>query len=330
MTKILIIRQSSIGDVVLTTPVIRNLKNQLTGDVEIHFLIKKSYRAIIDANPHVDHTWAVDENLDVVIKELAAVPFDYAIDLHNNIRSAKIKRQLKIKSSTVNKLNIKKWLWVNVGWNLMPDRHIVDRYMDTIETLGVSNDHKGLDYFIPQEDEIDPSEIFLDLRPNEYIAWPIGATYKGKKFSIDKSIEILKAVELPVILLGGEVDEKDSEKILNAVGNNVYSSVGKLSLHQSASILKQSRMVVSPDTGLMHIASAFKKNIISLWGCTKPGLGMSPYLSGSQSIEILPENTKSKPCSKLGNRCNYKGGCINRISTNKLVETIHTMYKEGN
>ena len=328
MTKILIIRQSSIGDIVLTTPVLRTLKNQLSGEIEIHYLVKKNYRGIIDSNPNVDQTWAVDNNLNGVIDELATVSFDYVIDLHNNIRSSKIKSRLSAKSSTVNKLNVKKWLWVNLGLNLMPDKHIVDRYMEVVKPLGVKNDNKGLDYFIPKEDEISPSRISQNIQSDNYIAWPIGATYKGKKFSIEKSIEILKHVEHPVILLGGEVDVLDAEKILRQTGSNIYSAVGQLSLNQSASIVKQSKMVVTPDTGLMHIASAFKKNIISIWGCTSPGLGMSPYLSGPNSVIIEPEKLNKRPCSKLGNRCKYKGGCINRISLGKLVDSINQMFVE--
>jgi len=326
MTKILIIRLSSIGDIVLTTPVIRNLKNQLGQDVELHYMVKENYRSIIDSNPHITKTWAVGDDLDDVIGKLVKVPFDYVIDLHNNVRSAKIKRRIKAQATTVNKLNVKKWIWINLGLDLMPKRHIVDRYMDTTSHLNVFNDGEGLDHFIPSSDEVKIESISSSLRSHEYIAWPIGATYKGKKFSTEKLIEVLQKVSHSVVLMGGKVDESTAEEILQHANENIFSAVGKYSLHQSASIVQQAKLVVTPDTGLMHIASAFKKDIISIWGCTSPGLGMYPYKAGNGSLIIEPENLNRRPCSKLGNRCKYKGGCINRISSDFLVEKINESF----
>ncbi len=326
MTKVLIIRLSSIGDIVLTTPVIRNLKQQGPQDLALHFIIKKQYQSVLQANPHIDKLWLAENNINELIPELVKEQYDYVIDLHHNLRSLKIKKKLQVEYSSVDKVNIQKWIWVNTGINLMPEAHIVDRYMDCLDHFGISNDGKGLDFFIPKEDEVNVSSIASKLQANDYIAWAIGATYDGKKLSVKKTIKLLRKINHPVILMGGPMDEKDGKTILENVPNHIHSAIGKFSIPQSASIIRQARMVVTPDTGLMHIASAFKKNIVSIWGCTTPGLGMSAYMPGDKSIIIEPLGLKRRPCSKLGNHCKYKGGCINRIENDAIVRAIEEVY----
>ncbi len=138
--KFLIVRFSSIGDIVLTTPVIRCLKQQLA-DSEVHFLTKKIFRSIIENNPNVDKHHLLDNDLDEVINDLKKENFDYIIDLHNNLRTLKVKRALrKVPSFSFNKLNIEKWLLTALKINVMPKVHIVDRYLETLKTFCVKND----------------------------------------------------------------------------------------------------------------------------------------------------------------------------------------------
>ncbi|MFM7725504.1 MAG: glycosyltransferase family 9 protein, partial [Flavobacteriales bacterium] len=136
MTKTLIIRFSSIGDVVLITPVLRAIKQQLDGETEVHVLTKKNYAAVLDGNPHIAKVHTREHTVQEIIPALLEENFDYIIDLHNNIRSRVVKRKLKCLSFTVQKYNIQKWLWVNFGINRMPHNHIVDRYLDTLHAFG--------------------------------------------------------------------------------------------------------------------------------------------------------------------------------------------------
>src|SRR5438093_10063341 len=129
--KILIIRFSSIGDIVLTTPVIRCLKKQVA-NAEIHYLTKKGYAPILSANPFVDKLHILDNDLDAVITELKRENFDLIVDLHHNLRSLKVKKSLKVPARSFNKLNIEKWLLTNLKLNVMPSEHIVDRYLKTV------------------------------------------------------------------------------------------------------------------------------------------------------------------------------------------------------
>ncbi len=318
-TKILIIRFSSIGDIVLTTPVIRNLK--LQGEsIELHYLTKKQHAGILENNPYVDKVHILDKSFSDLIPELRAEQFNYIIDLHKNLRTLKVKRSLKVESFSFNKINWEKWLIVNLKINKLPDIHIVDRYMETIKLFVEKNDMQGLDYFIPATDEVTTESLPVNFHAG-YIAFAIGAQHTTKRLSINKIISICKKTDLPIILLGDNNDAIIAKKIVAAVGNNIYNACGKYNLNQSASVVKQAKIVITHDTGLMHIAAAFKKKIISVWGNTIPEFGMSPYLAGEGSEKVEVKGLKCRPCSKIGfNRCPKKHfKCMNDIDEEKII-----------
>jgi ADP-heptose:LPS heptosyltransferase len=157
--KILVIRLSSIGDIVLTSPVIRCLVEQKGANV--HYLTKSAFSAIPAAHPMVQKVFAlgnsiqinekviISENLSALLQLLRAERYDYIIDLHHNLRSLRVKFALRVPAFSFDKLNFKKWVLVNFGKNILPNRHIVHRYMDTISALGVQYDGKGLDFYLP-------------------------------------------------------------------------------------------------------------------------------------------------------------------------------------
>jgi ADP-heptose:LPS heptosyltransferase len=298
--KILIIRFSSIGDIVLTSPVVRCLKKQL--GAEVHFLTKKNFEKILFPNPYIDRVFSIEKHIKEVINNLKSMDYDCVIDLHNNLRTRQIKWALGIKSYSFNKLNIEKWLMVNLKINRLPSVHIVDRYLKTIEKLGVINDNLGLDYFIPNTDEIDFNtwENPFQLRGGDFIAFVIGAAHPTKRLPADKIIEICNGIEKPILLLGGKEDSKIGQLVENQSIAKVLNLCGKLNLNQSASIVRQAYKVITHDTGLMHIAAAFKKDIISVWGNTIPEFGMTPYLPSEKSRIFEVKNLKCRPCSKIG------------------------------
>ena len=121
--KILIIRFSSIGDIVLTTPVIRVLKSQID-HVQIHYATKRQYQGMLMENPYVDKVHVLDKSLFELIRQLKAEHFDYVVDLHNNLRTRIIKLRLGVKSYSFDKLNWEKWLMVNFKINNLPSKHI--------------------------------------------------------------------------------------------------------------------------------------------------------------------------------------------------------------
>jgi len=318
LPRILVIRFSSIGDIVLTSPVIRCLKLQL--DAEIHFLTKKSFGGIFSANPYLDKIHTIEKKVSEILPELKALEFDYIIDLHNNIRSRQIRNQISAKSFSFSKLNIEKWLLVNLKINRLPDIHIVDRYMRAVESLSVKNDGKGLDYFIPVE-----TSLPIKVLPNS-IAFAIGAAHATKRLPADKIISICKKIKRPIILLGGPSDAEVGVTIANTVGDSIINLCGKISLHQSALVVQKSGLVLTHDTGMMHIAAGLKKRIISVWGNTVPEFGMTPYYPDNEENNPIIEvkNLSCRPCSKIGYETCPKGHfkCMNLIDEEEICKSI--------
>jgi ADP-heptose:LPS heptosyltransferase len=301
MKKILVIRFSSIGDIVLTTPVIRCLKKQLP-ESEVHYLTKQQYYPLLKDNPYIDQHHCLQQRLWPLLRQLKKEKFDLIVDLHHNLRSFLVKNTLWVKSYSVNKLNFKKWLLVNLKWNLLPDKHIVDRYLETVTSLGIKNDGAGLDYFIPADERVNIDSLPRQHQ-NGYIAFGIGAKHATKQLPLNKMAQICRGLEKPVVLLGGEYDFHLGNQIANELGNKVYNRCGVYSINQSASLIQQAEQVITHDTGLMHIAAALDKHIISVWGNTVPDFGMTPYLgdkSDRQAHIMEVEDLPCRPCSKIG------------------------------
>ncbi|CAN5299308.1 glycosyltransferase family 9 protein [soil metagenome] len=326
--KVLILRFSSIGDIVLTTPVVRTLKTQLE-EARIHYATKIQYSSLFEVNPYIDKMHFLKDSITDLIRELKDENFDYIIDLHHNLRTLRIKQSLRVKSFSYNKLNIEKWLLVNLKINKLPDVHIVDRYMETVKPLGVKMDALGLDYFIPEKDEV-PLDWLPPEFQNGYVAYAIGAQHNTKKLPLKRIIELCEKINKPIVLLGGKEDDETGGAVMDffkkqlpqingpkivAPSNNtvVYNACGKFSLNQSASIVKQARHVFSHDTGLMHIAAAFRKDVYSLWGSTIPSFGMYPYRTKFVVLEKV--GLSCRPCSKIGYFKCPKGHfkCMNEI-----------------
>jgi len=321
--KFLIIRFSSIGDIVLTTPVIRCLRKKYP-QATIHYLTKKKFATILESNPYLDNVLLLDDNFNKTVEEIENEEYDYIIDLHHNLRTLRLKNLIRdIPFYSFNKLNIKKWLYTNFKINTLPNVHIVDRYMATVEKLGVVNDGLGLDYFIPESEKVKEGDIpFSHL--HGYVAIAIGAAHNTKKLPVEKLKELVQKITFPVILLGGKEDFSNGEKIAETDPIKVYNACGKFSLNESADIVRNAKLVISHDTGMMHIAAAFKKNILSVWGNTVPSFGMTPYKTNYEVFQV--NKLWCRPCSKTGfDKCplgHFK--CMNEQSTGAIALTAET------
>ncbi|MDX8337612.1 glycosyltransferase family 9 protein [Draconibacterium sp. IB214405] len=324
--KFLVIRFSSIGDIVLTSPVVRGLKQQVE-NAEVHFVTKTKFACLVESNPHIDKVHLLDQNIGTLIHDLAKENFDYIIDLHNNFRSNKIKRRLKIEAFAVNKINWEKFLMIRLKVNRLPDVHIVDRYVDTASIFDVKNDNLGLDYFVDDLTSFKQQDLPAPFQ-NGYVAFVIAGTYFTKKLPIHKVSEICQKIPYPVILLGGKNEYDEGEQVLSQSKGNVLNFAGKITLNQSASLVREARVVLANDTGLMHIAAAFKKKILSFWGNTIPEFGMTPYCPGESSEIMQVNDLKCRPCSKLGHqKCPKKHfKCMEDISVEKAVAWIEKNY----
>jgi len=299
MVKFLVIRFSSIGDIVLTSPIVRGLHQQVE-DAEVHYLTKPDHASLLEANPYIKKVHILDEIPSRTIGLLKEEGFDYVIDLQNNIRSLNIKRALKRMYFTVHKLNLKKWLLVRFKINRLPGLHIVDRYMQTVRLFDVEDDEKGLDYFIPAGEHVTTGDLPEPFRVG-YIALVIGAQHTTKKLPPEKLEALADALQHPVILVGGPGDRESGERLAASLPKKeILNGCGKWSVHQSASVIQQARVVITHDTGMMHIAAAFNKKILTIWGNTIPQFGMYAYRPDPSSINFEVNGLSCRPCSKLG------------------------------
>jgi len=302
--------------------VVRCLKTQFP-EAEVHFLTKKRNADLLQANPYIDQIQLLENSLSDTIQRLKTEDYDYIIDLHNNLRSLRVKLGLKARSYSFNKLNFQKLLLTRLKLNTMPDRHIVDRNLETIRPFNIVNDGKGLEHFIPEEDEFPLSELPESFRSG-YVALVLAGTYTTKRMPVEKYRKLITESNIPFVLLGGKGERTMASSILEWNTGNVMDFTGKLRINQSASLVKNAKLVISNDTGLMHIAAAFHKKILSVWGNTSPELGMYPYLPGEGSEILEVKGLPCRPCSKLGyHECPKKHfHCMNDIPEDRIIDWV--------
>ncbi|HQO88549.1 MAG TPA: glycosyltransferase family 9 protein [Chitinophagales bacterium] len=322
--KVLVIRFSSIGDIVLTSPVVRCLKTQLHG-ADIHFLTKQVFQEIPAANPHISKVYSMQQDIAEVMQELQQERYDIVVDLHDNIRSRQVCAQLKQKKNKVyryNKQRFRRFLLTTFQWDVLHS-HVVDRYFSAVKALGIINDGKGLDYFIPEQEDIPMGKLpFTHLAG--YAVVVVGAQHFTKQIPLEKLQELCSKMPIPVILIGGKEDAYTGTQI-EAVDNfKIYNACGKYSIHQSASIIRKAKFVVTPDTGMMHIAAAFRKRIISVWGSTEKRLGFIPYQNEANTVIIENAQLSCRPCHKHGRDACPKGHfkCMMELDMQKVIDVL--------
>lgn len=334
--KILIIRFSSIGDIVLTTPVIRCLRNKHP-NAQIDFLVKEKFKNTLVANPYIDNLIGFEGDLRDTVLDLIKVEYEYVIDLQHNFRSLNITAMLRqafnsnVKIFKVSKLNIKKFIYSKLRINLLPDKSIVERYFATVKKLGVVNDGQGLDYFIPEDEKISQKDLPMSHSAG-YLSFVIGGTKGTKKMPMEKWESLCKQIDYPIIVQGGAEDAQLGDQLAQLDPIRIYNSCGKFSLNESADIIRCAKVVVTHDTGLMHIGAAYKRKIVSIWGNTTPSLGMFPYYgynnlkSNISPDSILVQNTNvgCRPCSKIGYEKCPKGHfkCMKQIDSKEIESAV--------
>ena len=295
-------------------------------DAEIHYLTKKEYKSLLSSNPYIDKLHIFEGKLSETISLLKKEKFDYIIDLHHNLRSLLIKLFLFRPSFSFNKINFLKWLIVHLRIDLLPEIHIVDRYLRTLRKFGVQNDNEGLDFFIPEKDIVKMTELPEELKSG-YVVFSAGAKHFTKQIPAEKMVEICNKLKQAVIILGGKEDFGKAEIVRQNSTSYIYNGCGKFSINQSASLIQQAKAVITSDTGLMHISAAFHKIIISIWGNTIPEFGMSPYLPDKASRMFEVEGLPCRPCSKIGfQECPKKHfDCMKKQNSAEIAEYLNAV-----
>lgn len=319
--KVLVIRFSALGDLILITPVLRVLKTQL--NAEVHIITKEAFGSLLTPNPYVDRVWTIGTELSASIKKLKAEKFDHLVDLHKNLRSLRIRLALwHVPVTGYQKANWAKWLMVHFKIDRLPDNHVVDRYLKAVARLGALPDGRGLDIFLANDQEVNLSG--LGLAVNGYTALVIGAAHFTKRMPPDKLQEVIARLPGKVVLIGGPAEMETGNRLAQSDPDRIINTCGRYDLQGSASLVHQAHSVIAHDTGFMHIAAALRKPVVAIFGGTLAEYGFWPYYGKEkvawQRVEV--EGLSCRPCSRFGRadcpRGHFK--CMRNIPAGQVIQ----------
>lgn len=318
MNKILCIRFSSIGDIILTSPIIRALKKRYP-EAEIHIVTKSQNAHLWSANPYVHEVHAYQGNLWSLAKQLRHIGFDAVVDLHKNVRSFLLSILLLKIPYQINKFTSERKHWVKTKINTLPQKHLVERYFEALANLDIKNDKLGLDYFIPKDQEMNPEDVGIH---GPYVVYAIGGQHVTKVLAYPKMVELCERLSAKIVLIGDAKDAVIGARLANAYPEKVINLCQQTSIGQSASLVKQAEYVISHDSSMMHIAAALKKKIFVIWGSTHAGFGMYPYQTEFVSLEMA--DLACRPCTTQGTDICPLGhfDCMHKISLDPLIDAV--------
>ncbi len=321
--KLLVIRLSSMGDILLTTPILEKLRS-IQPNTEIHYLTRSAYKDLLAHHPGLTavHTWPPSE-------AVLSAHWDAVLDLQKNLRTAKLRRRLRYERwHTFPKENLRKWLYVRLK---RPRRiaHVVMRYGEVLRPWGVAPTALGpLRFYIPPAVQEAVRQELLAIHPGPWVAVGLGGTYETKKWPSLYHAYVLERLEWPAILLGGSAEQSAAELIAQRVSVPVVLGAGRYTLLESGAAIAAAQLVISHDTGTAHMAAAFQKPIVLLWGNTTPHFGMAPWQTPTLHLEV--PGLGCRPCSKLGfNRC-PKGhhNCMRALTPDWVWQKLQDFLRE--
>lgn len=295
INKILVVRLSSLGDILLTTPLLRALKN-CNPNLQIDFLLRQEYKDLLKLNTNLHELFLFTrndfENLNLVNK-LKEKRYDLVIDLQNNLRSRSVISKLKGEKVKFDKKSFQKILLVKTKINLLKDAPpIPARYASVIE--GLQLDNAGLDLFT---DKVPTAAI---KSKQNLIGICPGARHLTKRWPVEYYIQLGKLLiqnNFNVVLFGGKIDSDICKKIkieipeaLNLQNND--------DILQTAADMKFCSAVVCNDSGLMHTASAVGVKVLTIFGSSVKEFGFVPY--NCKSLLLENNSLSCRPCSHIG------------------------------
>jgi heptosyltransferase-2 len=293
--KILIVRLSSLGDILLTTPLIRTLKNNFP-HLEIDFLVRRKYKDLLFYNPYIKKLLIYereDRLNDKLKKEINGNNYDLVIDLQNNFRSSKIISQLQCDKVKFNKRTIDKLLLVNFKINRLKNSpSIAERYAVTIDNLTL--DGQGLDLFLPADIN---SRIKSEKK---VIGFCPGSRHYTKMWLKDYFIELgnkLAGEGFVIALFGGKSDVNICKELSAEIKNSINLSTED-DIFQIAKDMQSCLAIVCNDSGLMHTVTTVKVPVVAIFGSTVKEFGFFPYKS--KSIILENNSLSCRPCSHIG------------------------------
>ncbi len=285
----------------MTSPIIRCVKEQLK--TELHYITSSRYKALIEESKHLDKIYTFDNDWTELKDQLKNENYNLVIDLHKTAKTIRLGSSLGKPVIHFHKATLEKWLQLKFRINRLPEGHLIDRFFKGVGRIKVFNDGKGLELFLNSNMESRTMKLIDRLNINgAYTAIAIGGAKWTKQIPIELCVDYINSSTEPIVLLGGEDVLDKSKRIVEYSQRHINNFVGNQSLSESAVLLRQSRLVLTGDTGMMHMAAVFQKPIIVMYGSTSPIFGMYPYSDrGDEHVKfLLPDHLSCWPCSKSG------------------------------
>jgi heptosyltransferase-2 len=292
--RILIIRFSALGDILLTTPFLRVIKKQYPY-LKIDFLVKTNFIDAIKLNPNLARviSWGNENEFTDLLNDIKKYSYDFVIDLQNNFRSRKIVRKIGVQKTSYVKPNLKKFLLVQLKINLLKEKKsIPQRYLESVPELEL--DKKGLELFLPEN--VNPK---VELG-NKTIGFAPGAFHFTKSWPLKYYAELgklLTSKDFQIAIFGGKSDIEICRELQSEIPNSINLS-NENNLFQTAVDMKKCKVIVCNDSGLMHTATAVGVPVVSIFGSTVREFGFAPF--GVENLVIEKSNLSCRPCTHIG------------------------------
>jgi ADP-heptose:LPS heptosyltransferase len=325
--KILLVRFSSIGDIVLTFPVVAAIKSYFP-TCQIDYVTKQQFATLLQASPDINQTFLLENSLTELRQQIDFSQYDAVFDLHHNLRTRLLLRACGATVYRFPKNNLQKWLLTKFKMRPKQRTHVVERYLQPLSQLVADWQplYSPLKYVIPIAAQFDV-EARYGVKPKTYTALAIGAQFATKRLPTDLLIQLIEQFSHPIVILGGKEDLQTAELILkNCRRHKVISAVGQTNIHESAWLIQNAKALLTHDTGLMHIGASFDLPIHVIWGNTTRDFGMYPYRLEQEDIfHYEVEHLACRPCSKIGHQECPKGhfDCMRKQDLQQIAAALN-------
>jgi lipopolysaccharide heptosyltransferase II len=329
--RILVIRLSAMGDIILATPLIRWIR-QGYPEAELDVLVRSEYRSLLDTHPDINQvlTWPVQGGLTDLFalqKRIRRRHYNVLIDLQASGRS----RWLAFMAGAqriycYRPKRLRRFLLVCFRLNLFKTPEPVPmRYLAAVEPLHIQDDGSGASLFPEGSEKNTVQRLIRQIRKSRMVVLAPGAAHATKQWPLQYFAEVGRSLQtggFSIVLIGGETDRSVCGKLSAALDSKPLNLAGKLTLAESAALLQQSRLLVTNDTGVMHMAGAVGTPVVAIFGPTTREMGFFPFRSTSRVIEH--EHLNCRPCSFHGTaRCPRKHfRCMKEILPDQVMQAV--------
>jgi heptosyltransferase II len=329
LPNVLVVRFSSIGDVLLTTPLLRSIR-QRHPEARLSVLTKRAFAPLLSDNPRIDRVVALDPSASLVriAAELRAENFTHLLDLHDSMRSRLLRALVPGAWRTYPKHRIRRALLIHTKRNRYRDsRPVPERYFDAARELDVHPDGKSPEFFLgtPARDEAAAWLVAQGLSPSRpLVAIAPGAAHHTKRWPIDYWFRLLHSVVcagMDVVIVGGPNDAELADELARDHRERAWRAAGRFGLQGTGALLEHARVLISGDTGVMHMATGVGTPVVALFGPTVRAFGFFPY---GQAAEVLETALPCRPCSAMGGAVCPQGHhrCMKEITPASVFDAL--------